>query len=182
MDLTTTLFVFNSELANDMHSKPDEGPTNPAPESERGRPHHSRARAQHDARVVPLNPRARNGNGPSADPNPVGSYTIEHRHGCAVVVASGEIDLTTAPALRHTLEEASKAATRIVVDMSLVVFIDSSGLAVLLDAYKHRRLDHHLVLCLGRTRTIVRRVLDTTRINTMLPTYDTLAEAIASLT
>jgi len=165
-----------------MHSKPDEEPTNPVPESERRRRHRSRAPAQRDAHVTPLYPRARNGNGPSADPNPVRSYTIEHRQGCAVLVASGEIDLTTAPALRHALEEASQEATRVVVDMSLVVFIDSSGLAVLLDAFEHRRLDHHIALCLGSTRTIVRRVLETTRIDTMQPTYDTLAEAIASFT
>jgi len=96
------------------------------------------------------------------------------------VFASGEIDLTTAPALRHALDAASQVATRIVLDFSLVTFIDSSGLAVLLDAYKHRQLGHQISLSLGSTGKIVRRVLEITHINSMLPTYDTLAEAIAT--
>jgi anti-sigma B factor antagonist len=98
------------------------------------------------------------------------------------VAASGEIDLTTAPALRHALDTASQVATRVVLDFGLVTFIDSSGLAVLLDAYKHRRLGHQISLCLGGTGKIVRRVLEITHINTMLPTYDTLEEAIAAST
>jgi len=110
------------------------------------------------------------------------SFGIELRQGCAVVVAAGEIDLTTAPALRHVLDAASREATRVVLDFSLVTFIDSSGLAVLLDAYKHRRLGHQISLCLGSTGKIVRRVLEITHINTMLPTYDTLAEALAAST
>jgi anti-sigma B factor antagonist len=102
--------------------------------------------------------------------------------GCAVVVASGEIDVTTAPGLRHALKAASQVAARVVLDLNLVTFIDSSGIAILLEAYKHRQLGHEIALCLGDTRPVVRRVLEVTHVNTILPTYDTLAEAIARAT
>jgi anti-sigma B factor antagonist len=99
--------------------------------------------------------------------------------GCAVVVASGEIDLTTAPGLRQALQAASHDAALVMLDLTLVTFIDSTGLAALLDANQHRPLGRQISLCLGCTGTIVRRVPETTHVNTMLPTHDALAEATA---
>ena len=165
-----------------MNGRTGEEPTNPSTPHEPGRWYQTGAQGQHNANGAPAGARARNSNDSSAGSRDVKSFRIDQTQGCAIVVASGEIDLTTAPALRHALDAASHVATRIVLDFSLVTFIDSSGLAVLLDAYKHRQLGHQISLCLGSTGKIVRRVLEITHINTMLPTYDTLAEAIATST
>lgn len=161
-----------------MNGMSGEEPTNPPPPHDNGWQHRSHIPAHHNANGSTASAQARNGDDPSADPDDLRSFSVEQRQGCAVVVAFGEIDLTTAPALRQALEVASQVEPRVVLDLNLVTFIDSSGLAVLLEAYKHRRLGHQIALCLGSTGTIVRRVLKITHMNTMLPTYDTLAEAI----
>jgi ABC-type transporter Mla MlaB component len=58
-----------------------------------------------------------------------------------VVAVGGEVDLGSAPVLRRVLDAArSRAPRRIVVDLSFVRFLDTAGLAVLLDA--HRRAGH----------------------------------------
>jgi anti-sigma B factor antagonist len=63
------------------------------------------------------------------------------REGDAVTVAvTGEIDLSAADRLDTTLRDAEKTEIgRIVVDLSSLSLIDSSALAVLLDAIKRNR-------------------------------------------
>ena len=59
------------------------------------------------------------------------------RVGDAVVVrVAGELDLATAPALWAALERALIDAHQVVVDLSAVTFVDSTGLSVLLRAYQ----------------------------------------------
>ena len=55
-----------------------------------------------------------------------------------VVAVDGEVDVGSAPLLRHVLDAAlDRAPRRIVVDLSYVRFLNAAGLAVLIDA--HRR-------------------------------------------
>ena len=57
------------------------------------------------------------------------------RDGDAIVVAvAGDVDLETAPALWTALEPVLMSADRLVLDLSQVTFIDSSGLGVLVRA------------------------------------------------
>ena len=57
------------------------------------------------------------------------------------IFLSGEIDLASAPAVWDALEPALQDATCVIVDLSSVRFIDSTGLSVLVRA--HRRLAHN---------------------------------------
>jgi anti-sigma B factor antagonist len=77
-----------------------------------------------------------------------------------VFALRGELDLETAPALRQRLHRAiEEGHTDLVVDLSGLTFLDSTGISVLVDALKHvRRLDGTLVLRSPATRT--RRVLE----------------------
>lgn len=63
--------------------------------------------------------------------------TIEliHLDGSAVLAVCGEIDMATAPQLRHAVQEAQAHGVPIVLDMAQVTFMDSSGLHVLLDEH-----------------------------------------------
>lgn len=56
----------------------------------------------------------------------------------AVIEAVGEVDLTTAPQLREALMAAvnDQEKSSVIVDMSRVDFIDSAGLALLVEARK----------------------------------------------
>jgi anti-sigma B factor antagonist len=68
---------------------------------------------------------------------------IERGH---LIVASGELDIAATPRLSTVLAMASaRPGGRLVLDLSDVAFIDSSGLAVIVEAdefmrQKHRRL------------------------------------------
>jgi anti-anti-sigma factor len=55
--------------------------------------------------------------------------------GVAIVAAEGEIAIFTAPRLQETLAEALESVTRrLIVDITSVSFIDSTGLSVLIGA------------------------------------------------
>ncbi|MBB4688185.1 STAS domain-containing protein [Amycolatopsis jiangsuensis] len=65
------------------------------------------------------------------------TITVERLGGVAVVAVDGEVDLCTVPMLRDVLEATSnRAPWRIVVDLSLVRFLNAAGLEVLIDAQR----------------------------------------------
>ncbi len=66
----------------------------------------------------------------------------------AVLQASGTLDLFTAPTMRETLDAAAAdAANGVVVDLSDVQFIDSTGVAVLVHARRGVRSGRFAVAC-----------------------------------
>jgi anti-sigma B factor antagonist len=75
-----------------------------------------------------------------SDPNPKSSVVIELGSAGSDLVVSvrGELDMTLAPDLYRSLASvASDDYTGVVIDLSAVEFVDSSGLGVLVNA--HRR-------------------------------------------
>lgn len=59
-----------------------------------------------------------------------------------IVAVAGEIDLSTADQLDAAIRDAEMTETnRIVVDLSALYFVDSTGLSVLLNAIKRSRRD-----------------------------------------
>jgi len=79
--------------------------------------------------------------------NPAGhdrglSLTSRAGHGgCTVAVLSGELDITTAPALREELLGLlSPAASQLIIDLSAAGYADASGVAVLVGSARRARL------------------------------------------
>lgn len=100
----------------------------------------------------------------------------------AVIEAIGEVDLTTAPQLREPLMEAVNSAdkTPVVVDLSRVDFIDSAGLALLVEARKRLAPDArtlHVLLTPGRQPE---RVLKLGRFDTIMNLAYNLGELPAA--
>jgi anti-sigma B factor antagonist len=58
----------------------------------------------------------------------------EARAGAWVLALFGELDLASAPQLEYELAKVESPGTRIVIDLSGLEFIDSSGLHILLNA------------------------------------------------
>ena len=89
----------------------------------------------------------------------------------------GDLDLATAPRLRQDLVDASRGdSTLVVLDLERVEFLDSVGLSVIIGG--HKRLQRRGArLHIAAPRSIVRRVLGLTRIDALIPTFDTVAEA-----
>jgi anti-sigma B factor antagonist len=100
---------------------------------------------------------------------------LEHRQdakGREVVAVQGEIDVATSPTLREELYAIIDGGAReLVVDLSGLGFIDSSGLGVLVAALKHmRERDGQLILAgLQQPALRVFEITDLTTLFTIEP-------------
>jgi anti-anti-sigma factor len=92
--------------------------------------------------------------------DPLFNVRCEPREGAVVVVASGEIDLATSPQLREALLAPEAQASRIVLDLRAVSFIDSSGLGVIVGQQKRSQEDGHSFSVAVDGSSAVRRILD----------------------
>ncbi len=99
----------------------------------------------------------------------------------AVVAVAGEVDMYTSPALRRDLFAAiERGATSVVVDLSGVTLLDSSALAVLVEALRRvRASDGSLALVV--TDEHVRKVLRITGLEPLFPVYGALGAATESV-
>jgi anti-sigma B factor antagonist len=81
---------------------------------------------------------------------------VEERGDLAVVAVSGELDISTSPLLRDRLVElGSGKATKLVIDLEAVEFLDSTGLGVLVGGLKRMRSkDGDLVLVCTKPRIL----------------------------
>lgn len=84
-----------------------------------------------------------------------------------VLVPSGEIDLARSPSMRTQVAEAMKRSPkRVVIDLSKVPYMDSSGVATLVEALQGtRRSGAKLLLCSLTPR--VRSILEISRLDTV---------------
>jgi anti-sigma B factor antagonist len=102
----------------------------------------------------------------------------ESANGVWVVAVSGELDLNTAPRLEQSLAEPLEAAgSALVVDLSECEFIDSTGIALIVRAWK--QLDGDFALCCVNDQ--VQRLLDITGLDSSIPTHGTRDEAIGAV-
>ena len=100
--------------------------------------------------------------------------------GVEVVAVSGEIDIASAPRLITGLNDAvGKCDQPVIVDLSEVAFMDSTGLALLLNAHRRlaRRGKGFAVVCADGP---VMRVFTITDMVDVLQVRETLAEARAA--
>jgi anti-sigma B factor antagonist len=89
------------------------------------------------------------------------------RDGALVVAADGEIDLETSPALARAIQSGLDGNHRLVIDLRSVTFIDSTGIALLLEKYDQaQRLG--VEICIEPS-AIVRRVLAIAGVDRVLP-------------
>lgn len=66
------------------------------------------------------------------------SVGVRSEHRAAILVASGELDLASAPVLQAHLERAwQSGAGQVIVDLRDVEFMDSTGLHEIISAHRH---------------------------------------------
>ncbi|MFO0875591.1 MAG: STAS domain-containing protein [Phycisphaerales bacterium] len=91
--------------------------------------------------------------------------------------AVGDIDLSRSPRLRTALAEASaRKPQRLVVDLSQVPYMDSSGIATLIEALQVARAQRTKFL-LAALQPRVKSVLEIARLDTVFKIVATTAEA-----
>jgi anti-sigma B factor antagonist len=97
-------------------------------------------------------------------------------HTCLIAV-EGDLDLATTPSLKQILDEAIEAGSRLVLDLSLTAFLDSTALSVLLDTT--RRLGGDLRMAIVCTRPDLLRIFEYSGLEAAFAIFATLDEALS---
>ena len=103
-------------------------------------------------------------------------YEVEQVGGCGVVHAAGEIDAGTVHGFDEAVTEAASLASHVVIDLTHVTFVDSSGLGALIVARNSAR-DRTGSMSLVSPPAMVRRLLGSTQLTDAFAVHDTLPEA-----
>ena len=97
----------------------------------------------------------------------------------AVITVSGELDIHTAPDLTEVLSPGIAAGQPVIVDLTDVTFMDSSGLSVFVTALKRAR-EAGTTLTLVVSEPRVMRVFSITGIDTLIDIHATLDSALSA--
>ena len=111
--------------------------------------------------------------------NDVPVAAVHDRDGAVVVELAGELDLYNAHSVRETLlGQVERAPERLVVDLSRVTFIDSTGLVVLIEA--RTRLPNRQSFLLASPGLETRRALEISGLSRHFALHETLDDALAA--
>ena len=105
--------------------------------------------------------------------------SIRIEKGTTIVDVEGQIDLGNSPALRKTLLASLKDADRVAVNLNAVKYIDSSGIASLLEVLKEARQSKKRLVLFGLT-TAVSQVLQLTRLTGVFEIHENEEQALAA--
>ena len=112
----------------------------------------------------------------SSDPR----ITLETTLAAAIVRLTGEIDLSVAPALRDTLTELADGTRDVVVDLTEVSFMDSTGLGALISGRELVREGGRKLVLVG-VGGPVRRLFSITKLDQAFDFHPTVVAALAAL-
>jgi anti-sigma B factor antagonist len=100
--------------------------------------------------------------------------------GTTIVDVEGNINSSNSRALRNTLLESLKDTHGLAINLIAVKYIDSSGLASLLEVLKEARDTQKKLVLFGLT-VAVSKVLQLTRLNGVFEIYETEDEVLNAL-
>lgn len=100
--------------------------------------------------------------------------------GCSVIEVEGEIDIYSSNQLKTTiLEEIESGAKRVAVVLSNVDYMDSTGLGLLIGAYKSLREKRGSLVVVSPSPRIV-RIFEVTGMNKIFDIFPSVDDAFAS--
>lgn len=105
---------------------------------------------------------------------------ISDRGGLKIVAIAGEVDLSTSPKVRDALLGCLLGGNGVVVDLSAVAYIDSSGVASLVEAFQNART-RKLPFALASVGETPLRVLKLARLDQVFVIHATVDGALAAL-
>jgi stage II sporulation protein AA (anti-sigma F factor antagonist) len=105
---------------------------------------------------------------------PFAPFSVQRheRESALVLVLHGELDVAYAPELRQELGALAGDGRKLILDLRRLDFIDSSGIAVLLDAARDARRDGWDLGIIRGGSPEVERVLSLTGLDDLLPFTD----------
>ena len=102
---------------------------------------------------------------------------VRNLQGTIIVDVTGHIDLGSSPSLRKTLLDSLKGTDRLAVNLIAVKYIDSSGIASLVEVFKAARNTQKQFILFGLT-VAVREVLQLTRLTGVFEIRETEQEVL----
>jgi anti-sigma B factor antagonist len=102
-------------------------------------------------------------------------YKIYHDKDSAIIQLSGDVDLYTTPDARKVILSYLKKGMSTAVSLKKVSYIDSSGLAVLVEALKYAR-NHGLKFGIIGVSDFARNVLELACLDRVFPFYKSVQQ------
>jgi anti-sigma B factor antagonist len=105
------------------------------------------------------------------------NHEISEKQGASVVTFTGEVDLESSPAAREILLKCLESTGTVIVDLSEVTYIDSSGVASLVEALQAAKKNGSQ-FSLAAVSEPTRRVLELARLDKVFTLYDSVDEGL----
>jgi anti-anti-sigma factor len=142
----------------------------------------------HQKGMARIGERVERSSGAAPPPQPGGSdqnnsptlrVHIEDSAGASIVALAGELDLSTIPRLEAPLLEQLGQRPAVMVDLSALTFIDSSGIGVLIQAFQAANGTRMSVLIGSDSH--VERIFQIAGVSCALPVFSDREQALATL-
>jgi len=104
-------------------------------------------------------------------------HEISEKQGATVVAFTGEVDLESSPVAREILLKCLESTSKVIVDLSEVTYIDSSGVASLVEALQAAKKNGSQ-FSLAAVSEPTRRVLELARLDKVFTLYDSVDEGL----
>lgn len=106
-------------------------------------------------------------------------YNQRQESGFTVIELSGEVDLSCSPDARQQILDVIEAGQNLLVDMSGVTYIDSSGVASLVEGYQAARKKAQQFGLIAVSQSAM-SVLNLARLDKVFPIHDSVAARLAA--
>jgi anti-sigma B factor antagonist len=104
-------------------------------------------------------------------------FSTRNERDTVIVDVAGQIDLGTSPPLRNATLESLKGTQRLAINLTRVKYIDSSGIASLVEVLKEGRAAGKRVILFGVTGSVL-QVLKLTRLTGVFEILETEEQAL----
>jgi len=103
--------------------------------------------------------------------------SVERVADTAIVHVSGELDIATTPTLRDVLEGLEGACERVVLDLSALTFMDSTGIRLAVTEHQRATADGFHFVIAGAEGNVM-KILRLTGLDVVLPLAPDVASAL----
>ncbi len=106
------------------------------------------------------------------------TYEVRSEGDTTIVALSGDVDLDSSPQVRTVLLESVREKRGVLVEMSAVSYIDSSGIASLVEAYQSARRGSTRFALVAVSDSAM-RVLELARLDRVFSIHASITDALA---
>lgn len=107
------------------------------------------------------------------------AYEVKEEQEFSIVLLAGDVDLSCSPEARKTILDCLESSQNTLVDLSDVSYIDSSGVASLVEGYQTAKKKNLRFALLGVSGPAM-SVLELARLDKVFPIYVDIEECLSS--